>query len=140
MAADPGLADAVRSAVLDDGAAAPAAILSATDGYAGALAAIDDPTLQLRSDDVRSLGRRAARLAGGGERNRGGGADAILVASDLGPADVAELGARVRAVALARGGTTAHAAIVARSLGVPMVVGVGDDLLRLTEPGTPIVV
>src|SRR4051794_4440829 len=57
MAADPGLADAVRSAALDEGTAAPAAILKATDGYASALAAIDDPTLQLRSDDVRSLGR-----------------------------------------------------------------------------------
>jgi phosphoenolpyruvate-protein kinase (PTS system EI component) len=67
-------------------------------------------------------------------------ADAILVASDLGPADVAELGASVRAVALAGGGTTAHAAIVARSLGVPMVVGVGEALLRMTDPGTPIVV
>jgi phosphoenolpyruvate-protein kinase (PTS system EI component) len=142
MAADPGLAEAVRSAVLADGASPPAAILAATDAYAGTLAAIDDPTLQLRSDDVRSLGRRAARLATGNgrERSRGVGADAVLVASDLGPADVAELGGSVRAVALAAGGTTAHAAIVARSLGVPMVVGAGEDLLRLAEPGTPIVV
>lgn len=141
MAADPGLEAAVRAAVLDDGAAPSAAILIATDGYAGALAAIDDPNLQLRSDDVRSLGRRAARLAtNGGSGRNGGAADAILVASDLGPADVVELGGSVRAVALARGGTTAHAAIVARSLGVPMVVGAGDELLRLVEAGTPIVV
>jgi multiphosphoryl transfer protein len=139
MAADPGLEAAVRSAVLDDGASPPAAILIATDGYAGALAALDDPNLQLRSDDVRSLGRRAARLATG-ERNGSAAADSVLVASDLGPADVAELGGRIGAVALARGGTTAHAAIVARSLGVPMVVGVGDELLQQTEPGTPIVV
>ena len=142
MAADPGLAEAVRAAVLDNGAAPAAAILKAAENYASVLAAIEDPTLQLRADDVRSLGRRAARLANGngGERSRGASADAILVASDLGPADVAELGSSVRAVALAGGGTTAHAAIVARSLGVPMVVGVGDELLRLTEPGTPIVV
>jgi phosphoenolpyruvate-protein kinase (PTS system EI component) len=140
MAADPGLVDAVRAAVVDDGASAPAAIVKAADHYAGMLSAIDDPVLQLRSDDVRSLGRRAARLASGGERVRGGSADAVLVASDLGPADVAELGASVRAVALAGGGTTAHAAIVARSLGVPMVVGVGEELLRMTGAGTPIVV
>jgi phosphoenolpyruvate-protein kinase (PTS system EI component) len=139
MAADPGLESAVRAAAMDDGASAAAAILIATDGYASALAAIDDPNLQLRSDDVRSLGRRAARLASGA-RNDTGAADAILVATDLGPADVAELGSRIRAVALAQGGTTAHAAIVARSLGVPMVVGAGEDLLRLTQSGTPIVV
>src|SRR4051812_34453502 len=142
MAADPGLADAVRSAVLADGASPAAAILRATDAYAAMLGAIDDATLQLRSDDVRSLGRRAARLAsGGGDADgRGARADAVLVASDLGPADVAELGGSVRAVALAAGGTTAHAAIVARSLGVPMVVGAGQDLLRLAAPGAPIVV
>jgi phosphoenolpyruvate-protein kinase (PTS system EI component) len=142
MAADPGLADTVRTAAIEQGVAAPAAILQATESYASALAALDDENLQLRSDDVRSLGRRAARLAsnGNGERSRAGIADAILVASDLGPADVAELGSRVRAVALAYGGTTAHAAIVARSLGVPMVVGCGEELLRLVEAGTPIVV
>jgi phosphoenolpyruvate-protein kinase (PTS system EI component) len=139
MAADPGLTAAVNAAVMDDGAAPAAAILIATEGYAGALAAIDDPNLQLRADDVRSLGRRAARLATG-ERGGNPTADSILVASDLGPADVAELGGRIRAVALARGGTTAHAAIVARSLGVPMVVGAGDELLRLTKPGTQILV
>jgi phosphoenolpyruvate-protein kinase (PTS system EI component) len=144
MAADPGLTAAVSAAVLDNGASAPAAILLATESYAATLAAIDDPNLQLRSDDVRSLGRRAARLAVGGdfaaERGSGGATDTILVASDLGPADVAELGGSVRAVALAGGGTTAHAAIVARSLGVPMVVGAGEALLRLVGPGTPLVV
>jgi phosphoenolpyruvate-protein kinase (PTS system EI component) len=142
MAADPGLAAAVRAAVLDEGASAPAAIVRATNDYASALAGLDDPNLQLRSDDVRSLGRRAARLAAA-DSNGGGagvGADAILVATDLGPADVVELGASVRAVALAAGGTTAHAAIVARSLGVPMVVGAGEELLRRIESGTPLTV
>src|SRR3954452_12915512 len=84
MAADPGLADAVRATVLDEGSSPPAAILKAADTYAGLLATLDDPNLQLRSDDVRSLGRRAARLAsGGGAPSRGTSADAILVATDL---------------------------------------------------------
>ena len=140
MAADPGLVDAVRRSVLDDGTAAATAILVATDSYANALAALEDDTLALRSDDVRSLGRRAARLAANGGHATGSMADAVLVARDLGPADVAELGTSVRAVALTHGGTTAHAAIVARSLGVPMVVGVGDELLQRIESGTPLVV
>jgi phosphoenolpyruvate-protein kinase (PTS system EI component) len=45
----------------------------------------------------------------------------------------------VRGVALAAGGTMAHAAIVARSLGVPMVVGLGDAVLALAA-GEPLVV
>jgi phosphoenolpyruvate-protein kinase (PTS system EI component) len=46
---------------------------------------------------------------------------------------VAELEAGVQAVALAGGGATAHAAIVARSLGVPMVAGLGAEALELAE-------
>jgi phosphoenolpyruvate-protein kinase (PTS system EI component) len=142
MAADPGLTAAVRASVIEDGVSAAAAILGGTDVYANMLATLEDPTLRLRGDDVRSLGRRAARLAAGAspDERSATSADAILVATDLGPADVAELGTSVRAVALAAGGTTAHAAIVARSLGVPMVVGIGDELLRLVAPGTPVVV
>jgi phosphoenolpyruvate-protein kinase (PTS system EI component) len=45
----------------------------------------------------------------------------------------------VRAIVLAAGAVTAHAAIVARSLGIPMVVGAGDDVLAVAQ-GTPLVV
>ena len=56
----------------------------------------------------------------------------MLIGTDLGPAEVAELDARVTGIALAAGGVSAHAAIVARSLGIPMVIGVGNDLLSVT--------
>jgi phosphoenolpyruvate-protein kinase (PTS system EI component) len=141
MAADPGLASSVRAAIADDGLSAQGALQHAASQYADILAAIDDPVLRLRADDVRSLGRRAARLAAGpnGRASGGNGSDVVLVASDLGPADVAELGPAVRAVALAAGGVMAHAAIVARSLGIPMVVGLGDELLAIDD-GAPLVV
>jgi len=57
----------------------------------------------------------------------------VLLASDLGPADIAELGPQLSGVALAGGAVTAHAAIVARSLGIPMVIGLGEDLLSIAE-------
>jgi phosphoenolpyruvate-protein kinase (PTS system EI component) len=63
----------------------------------------------------------------------------VLVAEDLGPADIAELDAGVHAVALAGGGATAHAAIVARSLAIPMVAELGDAVLGLAN-GAVIVV
>jgi phosphoenolpyruvate-protein kinase (PTS system EI component) len=56
----------------------------------------------------------------------------VLVAESLGPADVAELSG-VEGVALAGGGVTAHAAIVARSLGLPMVVGFGPEILDIAD-------
>jgi phosphoenolpyruvate-protein kinase (PTS system EI component) len=141
MARDPSLAAEVELAVLGRGEPAPAAVLAAAEAMAATLAAIDDETLAARADDVRSLGRRAARLAAGAGAASGSRDEQrsrVLVAPDLGPADVAELEEGVLGVALASGGVTAHAAIVARSLGLPMVVGLGDEVLQLPE-GEPVV-
>jgi phosphoenolpyruvate-protein kinase (PTS system EI component) len=66
----------------------------------------------------------------------------VLVAHDLGPADVAELresGQTTVGIALAAGAATSHAAIMARSLGLPMVVGAGEALLAAVD-GTTLVV
>ena len=65
----------------------------------------------------------------------------IVVARDLGPADMAELdlaGGRIRGLALAGGGATSHAAIMARGLGLPLVVGLGDEILEVAD-GDPVV-
>jgi phosphoenolpyruvate-protein kinase (PTS system EI component) len=145
MAGDPVLVDDVERAVLD-GLPAPAALEAATTRHAAAIAALDDATLAARAEDVRSLGRRAMRLA---DEERSGGwdgvvvegsdDDVILVADELGPADVAELGPEVVGIALVAGGPTAHAAVVARGLGLPLVVGLGPELL-LAPAGDELVV
>jgi phosphoenolpyruvate-protein kinase (PTS system EI component) len=127
MAADTSLTNLVDSLV-ESGLHADAAIAGAADQIATDLANLSDPTLALRADDVRSLGRRAAAHAGGARVAAEGG---VLVARSLGPADVAELSPT--GIALVGGGVTAHAAIVARSLGIPMVVGLGDDALEVED-------
>ena len=128
MAGDPSLINQVEPLVLESGLPADAALSGAAEEIALELANLADPTLALRADDVRSLGRRAAAHARGGTATAAG---CVLVARTLGPADVADLNAI--GVALAGGGVTAHAAIVARSLGIPMVVGLGPDVLELVD-------
>jgi phosphoenolpyruvate-protein phosphotransferase len=125
MARDPMLHARLELRVMDGGLLAPSALRAAGEDIACELAQLDDKTLAERADDVRSLGRRAAARAAGLAAGFAGG---VLVASSLGPADVAELGPNTKGVALAGGGVTAHAAIVARSLGVPMVVGLGSAI------------
>jgi phosphoenolpyruvate-protein kinase (PTS system EI component) len=140
MAEDPSLvADVERGAL--GGLAAAAAIEGACARHADAIAALGDPTLAARADDVHSLGRRAIRLAapGAAEEAPEPGVDTVLVAEELGPADVAELAPGVVAIALAAGGPTAHAAVVARGLGLPMAVGLGPELLSAAT-GEPVVV
>jgi phosphoenolpyruvate-protein kinase (PTS system EI component) len=130
MAADPVLEAAVRAAVLEGRASAPAALLAAIEEHAQVIESLPDAMLAARAGDVRSLGRRAARIAAGAtDEARQNGSAFILVAEDLGPADVAEHGDQVAGIALSAGAVTAHAAIVARSLGIPMTVQAGEELL-----------
>jgi multiphosphoryl transfer protein len=140
MAGDPALLSAVDDAVVVDGLPAAQAILRATSQLADAIAGIGDDLLAARADDVRSMGRRAARLAitrgADGPRHAGVPAadrDGILIARDIGPADVAELASRLVGIALVGGGATAHAAIVARSLGIPMVTGLPAEILEVAD-------
>jgi phosphoenolpyruvate-protein kinase (PTS system EI component) len=123
--------------VLRAGRSPAGAIREGIEAAAAQLDALADPMLAARAADVRSLGRRAARLVTGDAapelRANGNGVDGVVIASDLGPADVAEFGRGVRALGLAGGGLTGHAAIVARSLGLPMVIGLGPGVLELEE-------
>ena len=135
MAEDPVLLESVENAVLTRGLSAASAILIEVETVAQQLDTLGDAELAARAADVRSLARRASRLASGGSRGTRQltAGEAILVAPDLGPADVIELDSDVSGIALAVGGVTGHAAIVARGLGLPMVVGVGGDVLSLVE-------
>jgi phosphoenolpyruvate-protein phosphotransferase len=139
MAEDPALAEEVRALAAETSAAG--AVLRATERHAQKLEEISDETLAARAADVRSLGVRAARLLTGAPAIAAPLRPTILIARDLGPADIADLdlaAGRIRGLALAGGGATSHAAIMARALGVPLVVGLGDEILEATE-GDPVV-
>jgi phosphoenolpyruvate-protein kinase (PTS system EI component) len=134
MAADPVLAGSVRE--LGARLAPSAALRAATDTHARLLASLEDPMLAARATDVRELGRRAARIAEKLPEPAVVDGDTILVACELGPAEVAELlrgEGRIVGVALAEGAATSHAAIVARSLGLPMAVALGADVLSVVD-------
>jgi phosphoenolpyruvate-protein kinase (PTS system EI component) len=139
MAEDPSLAASVRELAAE---LAPAeALRAAAERFAGVLAALPDPVLAGRASDVRELGRRAARIADGSAAQPLTDVDSILLARDLGPAEIAELElgeGRIVAVALSEGSATAHAAIVARSLGLPMAVAFGTDITAIPD-GTVLV-
>ena len=109
------------------------ALRQATARHAELLAALADPTLAARATDVRQLGVRAVRALAG-TTMPAPTEGSILITRDLGPADVADLRLEeglVLGIALAEGAATSHAAIMARAFGVPMTVGLGEDLLSI---------
>jgi phosphoenolpyruvate-protein kinase (PTS system EI component) len=100
------------------------------------LAALDDPLLAGRAADVRELGRRAIRALSGDVAAEPPSRPSVVVATEVGPAELVDLRLEeglVLAIALAEGSATTHAAIMARSLGVPMVAGLGEALLATAD-------
>jgi phosphoenolpyruvate-protein kinase (PTS system EI component) len=117
------------------------ALRQATRIHADALAKLPDPMLAARATDIRQLGVRAVRALAGGALPTAT-SPSILVARDLGPADVADLRldeGMVLGIALAEGAATSHAAIMARAFGVPMTVGLGEDALSIRDGASVIV-
>ena len=105
-------------------------------------AAADSEAMRERAEDIHDVAREIARQLGGGEEilpldlPRG----SILVADELSPVEASRLDPRrVRALALERGGPTSHATIIARSFGLPAVVGI-QNLCSAVSPERPIVV
>jgi phosphotransferase system enzyme I (PtsP) len=104
---------------------------------------IDDPLLQERMHDLEDLSGRLLRIVSGriGTAAQTGLAhDAVLIARNLGPADLLEYDRRrLKAVLLEEGSLTSHMTIVARAIGVP-VIGRLPDIRHSVEEGETILV
>ncbi|MCR4398314.1 MAG: phosphoenolpyruvate--protein phosphotransferase [Firmicutes bacterium] len=125
MLEDPGLMEAVESAVRNDLVTADWAVHEASERYAKVLEQVDDPYIKERAADVRDVGKRLVRLITG----TGGGAPeldepAVVIARDLTPSETAALRQDlVLGIAIDKGSATCHTAILARARGIPAVVG-----------------
>lgn len=135
--ADPNLLETAHQKIFDYR-------LSAADAWKVVIArtvrtyeALKDPYVQARSADVRDVGQRVLRLLTGVTMALLELAEpAILVATDLTPSETAQLDStKILGICTMRGGATSHAAILARSLGIPAVMGVNANLLQW-ENGT----
>ncbi len=137
---DPTLLGPAREAIAD-GASAARAWRDVVERTASGWDALEDAYLRARAADLRSVGDQVlARILNVPMPLPALSAPGILAATDLSPADTIALDPAVAlGIATAAGGPTAHAAVLARSLGIPAVVGVGERLLDIPE-GTSIAV
>jgi phosphocarrier protein FPr len=131
FASDPGIVNPALEAVRA-GASAEEAIERSTAEQADRLAAVDDEYMRERAADLRDVGRRVSGLLSGRQPPRlhlSDGSMAILIAEDLDPSIMAILRPElVAGVALSGGASNGHAAIVARAIGMPLVLGLGSAL------------
>lgn len=130
LAQDPELAEGVAERVKDL-QSPESAVLAVGEEYAQMFASMEDSYMAARADDVRDIARQiAAELMG----SKAAGLEAleepsVVLAHSLAPSDTARV---PKGMALgfvtAEGSKTSHVSIMARSMGIPAVVGVGSAL------------
>ncbi len=130
------LEEAVRS-----GLTAEAAVERVRSEHRARLGKAKDPYLRERLHDLEDLNDRLLRhLAGDGDVARELPENAILIARNLGPADLLEYDrTKLKGILLEEGSTASHAAIVARALDIPCVGRLSGLRDRLSQ-GDPVIV
>ena len=136
---DPDLLEIVDSAIAK-GKSAEFGWKKAFTTHADRLAALRNPLLAQRANDLRDVGLRVLGILTGEETKAPDyPPNTILIAEDLTPSDTAALDrTRVMGFATTRGGATSHGAILARSLGIPALAGVEPAALEIPN-GTSVV-
>jgi phosphocarrier protein FPr len=133
MLDDPALVEDIEARLLA-GASAEAAWHGEIEAAAQRQEALHDALLAERAADLRDIGRRVLAQLCGISLPEEPREPYILVMDEVAPSDVAGLDRqRVAGILTARGGATAHSAIIARALGIPAVVGAGEAVLALAQ-------
>ncbi|KLE31044.1 phosphoenolpyruvate--protein phosphotransferase [Aurantiacibacter gangjinensis] len=148
FAYDEGWSRRINEAI-DSGLTAEAAIERVQQRTRMRMREISDPLLQDRMHDLEDLANRLIRIVSGQlgtAAQKGLTKDSILVAKNLGPAELLEYDKRrLKGVVLEEGSLTAHVVIVARAMGVPVIgraknvrglVRDGDEMLVDGDAGT----
>jgi phosphotransferase system enzyme I (PtsI) len=143
MLRSPEVAGEARRLILEECFAAEWAVSKALDEIRAAFVRIQDPYFRARGGDFEAVGERLIRALLGLPELRAGAelpAGSIAVGTDLAPLDPFHLqAAGVLGIVTEHGGKTSHAAIVARALELPYVVGV-KQLAGRVLPGVTMIV
>lgn len=126
---------------IDNGLTAEGAVVRVQDDTRARMKKVDDPYLRERLLDLEDLAFRLLQhLSGETGTNKNLPDDTILIARNLGPADLLDYDrSRLRALILEEGSSTSHVAIVAKALQIP-VVGRVKNVLDRIEPMDSILV
>lgn len=133
---DPVLLEGVRGEIEKERLNAEAALADAIEGYAAIFDAMKDEYMRARAADIRDVGQRVLRnLLGSSEGSLAElPSPVIVVAHNLTPSDTAQMNkGMVLGFCTAMGGTTSHTAIMARILGIPAVVGIGEEIMAVKD-------
>ena len=130
MAEDLDYEEAIQAAIQDEKNNAEAAVTDVAAQFAEMFANMDDPYMQARSADVKDVSGRIIGILTGVVQ---GGIDSpvpvILAADDLAPSETVQLDkSKILGFITEGGSSSSHTAILARTMGIPAIIGVGNQL------------
>lgn len=132
---DPSFTGEIEKSILEHSIQAEAAVQGVALKLRETFEAMQDEYFRARAADIKDVGAQVIRALLGISSK---GLEQIekpliVIAEELAPSDTARMNASlVLGLVTSRGGKSGHAAILARSLGIPAVVGAGPEILKIT--------
>ena len=122
--------DCMMNALEEKRCTAEKAVQTAGEEFSAMLAAMDDPYMQARAADIKDVTRRILNnLMGIVEGGINSEEPVILAADDLAPSETLQLDKSKILGFITQGGSgNSHTAILARTMGIPAICGLGDAL------------
>ena len=122
--------ESIEGMIENDRVNAEAAVSDTGAQFAEMFAAMDDSYMQARAADIRDISARVIGiLTGEGESGIVSDVPCIVAADDLAPSETVQLDkALILGFITAGGSANSHTAILARTMGIPAIIGAGDAL------------
>ena len=130
MAEDLDYEEAIENGIKGEGINAEAVVSETGEQFAAMFSAMDDAYMQARSADVKDVSGRIISILLGAVQ---GGIDSpvpvVLAADDLAPSETVQLDkSKILGFVTSYGSGSSHTAILARTMGIPAIIGVGDQV------------
>ena len=125
--------DSIENIIKSQKVNAEYAIGVTADNFSDMFLAMDDEYMRGRAADVRDVSERLINILNGVDNNIIDDSDQkyIIAADDLAPSETVQLDkSRVLGFILKNGSASSHTAILARSMGIPAIIGIGEQLLE----------
>lgn len=122
--------DAITDTIQSERVNAEYAVKKACDTYIQTISAIDDPYLKERSADIKDISQKLIEILANAESDAFTSDEpVIIVADDLTPSETVQLDkSKILAFITINGSVNSHTAILAKSMNIPAVVAVGEQL------------
>ena len=130
MAEDLDYEEAIENLIKEEGQNAEAVVTDVAAQFAEMFASMDDSYMQARAADVKDVsGRIIGLLTGVVQGGINSPVPVILAADDLAPSETVQLDkSKILGFVTSGGSGSSHTAILARTMGIPAIIGVGDQL------------